>query len=77
MLIAESELDAELQSITEQLDKITSFADNTADEIETVYRAVNTATPERLVDMILDHAIIDGEIISFYLIGGLKFREVL
>ena len=57
--------------------EINSFSDDTADEIETVYRAVNTAAPERLVDLILDYAVVDGKSITFHLIGGLHFREVL
>ena len=77
MLIAENELESELQDIVSKIERINSFSDDTADEIETVYRAVNTASPERLVDLILDHAVVDGKSITFHLIGGLHFREVL
>lgn len=76
-LIAETELDAEIQSITSRIEKISSYADDTAEQIETVYRAVSISAPERLVNMILDHAVVDGRTISFHLIGGLVFREVL
>ena len=77
MLIAENELESELQDIESKIERINSFSDDTADEIETVYRAVNTAAPERLVDLILDYAVVDGKSITFHLIGGLHFREVL
>ena len=77
MLIAENELESELQDIVSKIERINSFSDDTADEIETVYRAVNTAAPERLVDLILDYAVVDGKSITFHLIGGLHFREVL
>ena len=32
---------------------------------------------ERLVDLILDYAVVDGKSITFHLIGGLYFREAL
>jgi hypothetical protein len=76
-LTAETELDAEIQRITSRIEKIRSYADDTAEQIETVYRAVSISAPEQLVNMILDHAVVDGRTISFHLIGGLVFREVL
>ena len=76
-LIAESELDAELNAVTTQIEKVSSFADDTAEQVETVYKAVSTMPPERLVNTILDHAVVDGKNITFYLIGGLYFREEL
>lgn len=77
LMASEHELDAELDEIMNRIEKISSYADDTAGQVETVYRAVSTIAPERLVDMILDYAEIDGRKISFHLIGGLVFREVL
>jgi hypothetical protein len=74
---AETELDAELNEIVSRIEKISSYADDTAEQIETVYNAVSITAPERLVDMILDYAVVDGKMINFHLIGGLHFREVL
>lgn len=77
LLIAENELETELQDITSRIEKISSYADDTAEQIETVSKAVSITAPERLVDMILEYAEVDGRTITFNLIGGLHFREVL
>jgi hypothetical protein len=71
----EVELDAELKAVTTQIEKVSSFADDTAEQVETVYKAVSTMSSENLVNTILDHAVVDGKIITFYLTGGLYFRE--
>ena len=76
-LIAENELDAELQAVTVQIEKVSNFADDTDEQVETVYKAVSTMPPERLVNAILEYAEIDGKNVIFHLIGGLYFREEL
>ena len=76
-LTAENELDAELKAVTVQIEKVSNFADDTAEQVETVCKAISTMPPERLVNTILDHAVVDGKNITFYLIGGLYFREEL
>jgi len=68
---------AELKAVTVQIKRVSSFADDIAEQIEMVYKAVSTMPPERLVNTILDHAAVDGKSITFYLIGGLYFREEL
>lgn len=77
LLVAENELETELQDITSRIEKISSYADDTAEQIETVSKAVSITAPERLVDLILEYAVVDGRNITFHLIGGLHFREVL
>lgn len=77
LLIAENELETELQDIKSRIEKISSYADDTAEQIETISKAVSITAPERLVDLILEYAVVDGRTITFHLIGGLHFREVL
>lgn len=77
LMSAETELDAELNEIVSRIEKVCSYVDDTAEQIETVYNAVSITAPERLVEMILEHAVVDGKMITFHLIGGLHFREVL
>ena len=74
---AENEMNSELDEITSRIEKISIYTDDTAELIEMIYRAVNTTVPERLVNMILEYAEINGRNIIFHLIGGLYFREVL
>lgn len=74
---AENEMNSELDEITSRIEKTSIYTDDTAERIEMIYRAVNTTVPERLVNMILEYAEINGRNIIFHLIGGLYFREVL
>ena len=74
---AENEMNSELDEITSRIEKNSIYTDDTAERIEMIYRAVNTTIPERLVNMILEYAEINGRNIIFHLIGGLYFREVL
>ena len=76
-LIAESELESEIADLTEKIDRISGSFVSTAEQAELLYKAVSTNLPERLTDIILNEAVVEKRKITFNLIGGLHFEEVL
>jgi DNA invertase Pin-like site-specific DNA recombinase len=77
MMTEEHEIDTELQHISEMIARLQDLADDSAEQIESLYNAVSFMQPEMLAERFLDHAVTDGNTITFYLSGGLHFTERL
>ena len=77
LLSEESDLEAELQPITDRIARIQNVSDDTMEQTEMLCQAVNTMPPDMLAERILDHAVIDENSVTFYLVGGLHFTERL
>lgn len=77
MMTEEHEIDTELQHISDQIARLQDLADDSEEKIESMYNSVNTMPPEMLAERFLDHAVTDGNTITFSLSGGLHFIERL
>jgi hypothetical protein len=66
-----------LQPITDRIARIQNVSDDTMEQTEMLCQAVNTMLPDMLAERILDHAVIDENSVTFYLVGGLHFTERL
>ena len=77
LLSEESDLEAELQPITDRIARIQNVSDDTMEQTEMLCQAVNTMPPDMLAERILDHAVIDENSVTFYLVSGLHFTERL
>ena len=70
------EVETELSHINAEMERTQDNFYDAAIEVEKLYRAVKKEDTERLISM-LDHAVVDGDHITFYMGNNLHFREVL
>ena len=77
LVTAEAEIQAEMQQITDTLEKLNDQYDDTVDQLETLYKMLCKMKAEQLVRSALIKAVADGKIVEFELIGGLKFKETI
>lgn len=74
---SEAEIDKQLAEIENKIDRLTQNLDDTAEKIEMIYKLISTASPKRLIKLIIDNIIIDNGTACFVLTSGLRFKEVL
>ena len=74
---SEKEIDSQLAEIDAKIEKLSNDIDDTAEQLELLYKLITTTSAERLVDLILEKIVIDNGTAVFELKGGLKLKEVL
>ena len=77
LMKSECELETELAQITNRVNTLNDSCDDTAEQIEMIYRAVILHPANALIDLVLENAIVNNGEITFKLISGLNFKEVL
>ena len=68
---------AEMGTIKKRVDTLNEQCDDTADQLETLYKMICKMTVNQLLKTVLVNAVSDGKTVTFELLGGLKFEEVL
>ena len=76
-LLSAEELETEINTISEQMQKVQYDNDTTVQMVQQEYRYLSTASAEDLIPLILDKAVSEDGQITFHLKSGLYFREVL
>ena len=74
---ADADADAEMGTIKKRLDTLNEQCDDTSDQLETLYKMICKMTVNQLLKTVLVNAVSDGKTVTFGLLGGLKFEEVL
>ena len=74
---ADADADAEMGTIKKRLDTLNEQCDDTSDQLETLYKMICKMTVNQLLKTVLVNAVSDGKTVTFELLGGLKFEEVL
>lgn len=74
---AEVPLNAELDIIKKQLERLENNSIKTSEKLGSLYSVITREINENIADEILLNVVSDGMAIEFELIGGLKLREIL
>ena len=74
---SEIEIDSKLSEIKAKIGRLSEQIDDTAEKLEMLYKHITTVSSERLIDFVLENAVIDNGTVCFELTGGLTLKEVL
>lgn len=74
---SEIEIDSKLSEIKAKIERLSEQIDDTAEKLEMLYKHITTVSSERLIDLVLENAVIDNGTVCFELTGGLTLKEVL